>query len=326
MKTILEDTARWLKETAQWLKGSAYGYQFKDKIILFTYICNATVVMIISSMIHGEHRATDLSLKRTHWLNWMSGSEYVVIKRNGALLSLPLILDYVILAKPDWERCEREFIINMELYDNANKNLVILDVGAHIGFYTAMLAKQHPQSKIVAIEASPNNFAYLKKNCTELNNFSNVTLLNRAISDRNDEELELYEKHSLSTLFKEFIIDSLSCSDDRGLVKVKVGTTTIDKLVKNMNVQEISLLKIDIEGAEALALSGAICVLKEKKVKNIVIEYHSVENYNFIVNLLEALGYSYYTRKGEGMSKNAKYINGHIMASLNSTLLRTAST
>ena len=219
---------------------------------------------------------------------------------------------------------ERDFISKIDLDDKRNKNIVILDVGAHIGFYTAMLAKLYPQGSVIAVEASPNNFVYLKKNCTELNNFLNVTLFNKAVSDRDDDELDLYEKHSFSTLFKEFIIDSLARSDEQDLVRVKIGSTTIDKLVRTLNLQEISFLKIDIEGAESLALSGASNSLKEKKIKNIMIEYHSLENYYFIVNLLEGLGYVYCTHKGEAISKNAKYINGHIMASLKPTAPQTA--
>ena len=104
MRTTTGKTIHWLKETGQWLKGSEYGYRLKDKLTLFAYICNATFVVIISSIIRGEDKAIDLSLKRTQWLNWMSRSESAVIKRNGVLLSLPLIMDYVILVKPDWEQ------------------------------------------------------------------------------------------------------------------------------------------------------------------------------------------------------------------------------
>jgi hypothetical protein len=73
-----------------------------------------------------------------------------------------------------------------------------------------------------------------------------------------------------------------------------VRTVTIDNLVETTGINEISLLKIDIEGAEVLALKGAINTLTQKKIKNMIIEYHSLENYNYIIKLLkkEELGYT----------------------------------
>jgi hypothetical protein len=66
---------------------------------------------------------------------------------------------------------------------------------------------------------------------------------------------------------------------------------TIDNLVETINVEEITLLKIDVEGAEVLALKGAINTLNKKMVKNMLIEYHSFENYDYTFKLLEELGY-----------------------------------
>jgi hypothetical protein len=96
-----------------------------------------------------------------------------------------------------------------------------------------------------------------------------------------------------------------------------VRTVTIDNLVETININEISLLKIDVEGAEVLALKGAINTLTQKKIKNMVIEYHSLENYNYIIKLLkkEELGYTIINSQ-ERYNKETGYVNGHIMAIL----------
>jgi hypothetical protein len=97
-----------------------------------------------------------------------------------------------------------------------------------------------------------------------------------------------------------------------------VRTVTIDNLVETTGINEISLLKIDIEGVEVLALKGAINTLtKQKKIKNMVIEYHSLENYNYIIKLLkkEELGYTIINSQ-ERYNKETGYVNGHIMAIL----------
>lgn len=99
--------------------------------------------------------------------------------------------------------------------------------------------------------------------------------------------------------------------------KKLVKTVTIDNLVETIGVNEISLLKIDVEGAEVLALKGAIKTLTHKKIKNMVIEYHSLENYNYIVRLLEEeeLGYTIASSQ-ERFNKEKEFVNGHIMAIL----------
>jgi hypothetical protein len=101
------------------------------------------------------------------------------------------------------------------------------------------------------------------------------------------------------------------------LNKRVVRTVTIDNLVENTGINEISLLKIDIEGAEVLALKGAINTLTQKKIKNMVIEYHSLENYNYIIKLLEEeeLGYTIINSQ-ERYNKEIEFVNGHIIAIL----------
>jgi hypothetical protein len=124
----------------------------------------------------------------------------------------------------------------------------------------------------------------------------------------------------MSTMLKEFLINlsSTIITNQDQLNKRLVRTVTIDNLVGTTGVNEISLLKIDIEGAEVLALKGAINTLTQKKIKNMVIEYHSLENYNYIIKLLEEeeLGYTIINSQERYNNKETEFVNGHIMAIL----------
>jgi hypothetical protein len=74
-----------------------------------------------------------------------------------------------------------------------------------------------------------------------------------------------------------------------------------------------------VEGAEVLALKGATNTLNKKKVKNLLIEYHSFENYEYVNNLLDKLGYmvnSSQERYSTKISHGINFVNGHIMATL----------
>lgn len=154
-----------LAEAINWLNGSRYGKTYKDKIMLFLYIVNAVIVIIFVVSIFGKAKIIDIYFKRTYLLNWIP-AKFVLIRRNGILLSLPMILDYIILAKPDWEEKGIQFVTELDLnHDNAT----IMDVGANIGFYTILLSHLWPKSKIISIEPSPAIFDKLKLNC-QLNN------------------------------------------------------------------------------------------------------------------------------------------------------------
>jgi FkbM family methyltransferase len=310
-----------LSELISWLKGCKYGYTYKDKIVLFLYIFNAIIIIIFITGIFGKNKLIDIYFKRTYLLNWIPVKS-VLVKIDGAILSLPMILDYIILVKPDWEEKEREFMTQLNLNYN-NNNAIVMDIGANIGIYTILLSHIYPKAKIIAIEASPTIFEMLRSNC-KLNNLlfpsgSNVLLINKAISDKDDITTEFYEKHSMSTMLKEFLtnLSSTILTNKDQLNKKLVKTETIDNLVDTIGVNEISLLKIDVEGAEVLALKGAIKTLTHKKIKNMVIEYHSLENYNYIVKLLEEkeLGYTIVNSQ-ERFNKEKEFVNGHIMAIL----------
>jgi FkbM family methyltransferase len=310
-------------EAIDWLKGSRYGLSYRDKIILFLYILNAIIILTIIDVIFGKERILQIYSTHAYLLNWIP-IDSITIKRDHIRLLLPLILDYIILAKPDWEQKQREFATSLKLNNDENRNEVLIDVGANIGIYTLIFASRYPGAKIISIEASQTIFEKLKINY-ELNKLlssdrSKVVLFNRAVSDTDDEWVEYYENHSMSTISKEYLNGlraprSNACCDqiNRNMVK----TMTIDTLVASQNLDKISLLKIDVEGAEVLVLEGAKATLTHKKIKNLIIEYHSVTNYNCIIKLLEQLGYEIISYQDRQLIRNtSKYINGHILATL----------
>jgi FkbM family methyltransferase len=310
-----------LAEAISWLKGSKYGYTYKDKIALFLYIANAIIIIIFIIGIFGKARAIDIYFKRTYLLNWIP-IKSVLVKIDGIMLSLPMILDYMILVKPDWEKEERQFVTELNLEDDDDR--ISIDIGANIGIYTLLLSHLYPKCKVISIEASPTIFEKLKLNC-QLNNLlpgSNLVLLNKAVSDKDGTWVEFYEKYSMSTMSKEFltsISSKIITNKDDELHKEIVRTVTIDKLAETTNINEISFLKIDVEGAEVLVLKGAINILTEKKVRNMIIEYHSFENYDYAVKLLDEIGYTIINslqRYNNKTSTEKKFVNGHIIATL----------
>lgn len=119
---------------------------------------------------------------------------------------------------------------------------VVLDVGANIGVYTLLAAKRG--ARVFAIEADPDNARALRHHI-DINGFSDrVTVFEMAAIDRT-EMVTLYrnsQNSGGSTLF----------GTRQGVTSIRVEGRTIDSL----GLPPIDVCKMDIEGAEALALRG----------------------------------------------------------------------
>ena len=117
-------------------------------------------------------------------------------------------------------------IVNL-VKNEIKKGDVVIDIGAHIGYYTVLFAKLvGPKGKVFAFEASPTNFEILKKN-VNVNGYQNVTLNNKAVSDK-DGKLTLYSTGRTSTenfLFKpENFVGSSKIKDT-----IEIDSITLDE-------------------------------------------------------------------------------------------------
>lgn len=158
-----------------------------------------------------------------------------------------------------WYRADDKYIgqrIALQKYEeyesililrNVNKNSVVADVGANIGYYTLLLAKIC--KKVYALEPDKNCFGILKKNVKE-NNLKNVVLINKAVSDGKGKV--------------EFVVDKVNLGNSR--IKSQrdcfaeprndvVSCDTLDDIL--INEKQIDLIKIDVQGWEPKVILGA---------------------------------------------------------------------
>lgn len=115
---------------------------------------------------------------------------------------------------------------------------VIIDCGSNIGYSTLFFANVYPDAQIYSIEPEKNNFKFLRFNTIF---YDNIHVINSAIWDKETfarlEETELGEVGYMTVETGE---------DDKNSFK----TTTLSKIVAENNIEQIDLLKIDIEGSE----------------------------------------------------------------------------
>jgi len=145
--------------------------------------------------------------------------------------------------------------------------MVVIDVGAHVGYYTLIAAKGvGPAGKVYAFEPEPNNHALLLENI-ELNRYSNVVAEKKAVSDR----------VGCSQLYLTALDNGRHSIYRHGLPEsgsVAVETTTLDAFLESQGWPRIGLVKIDVEGAEMSVLAGMGQLLQKSDAVNLIVEFN----------------------------------------------------
>lgn len=183
------------------------------------------------------------------------------------------------------EKEELDMIIN-----NIKDDSIIVDVGACYGEYALVCANMAKKGLIVAIEPNPYHFELLKKG-VKSNNFTNIILVNKALSDK-EGKMKFYigNKHSEgSSLFK-----SNAIQYNGKYETIETDVTTLDKLLYSLGIHKIDILKLDTEGTELKILKGAKKILQNSTNLKMLTEFGSnaifasgespVEYLTFLVN------------------------------------------
>lgn len=170
--------------------------------------------------------------------------------------------DLCLSINPSWEKLQTE-LVKREI----KKGDTALDIGAHIGYYTLLLARLVGENgKVFAFEPEPANFALLKKN-VKVNGFcDNVILNQKAVASEtkrtqlflgrdNTTGHSLYKGHYRSRRYKS---------------EVEVEAVRLDDYFKG---ERVDFIKMDIEGGEGEALIGMLSLLERNKHIKIITEF-----------------------------------------------------
>ena len=202
-----------------------------------------------------------------------------------------------------------------------NLGETVLDIGANIGYYTLMFAKLvGEQGKVFAFEPEPNNFALLKKN-VEINGYSNVVLVQKAVSNQNG-TTQLYLCEENQGMHR--VYHSVFCNES-----LDIESLRLDDYFRGYN-EKISFIKIDIEGAEYAAIQGMQNLLRRNREVKILTEFspaaslESGVDSKYYLNTLIDLGFNIYTveKNIEPVDINELYAQLTILKEIVSQLLK----
>jgi FkbM family methyltransferase len=166
------------------------------------------------------------------------------------------------------------------------ENETFVDVGANVGSYSLKIANDYKNKRVsvVAIEAHPKNYKALCRNI-ELNGFKHIKAINKAASDHRG-VITMYERShdgnrvgtDLYSAYNTFLAEHNFILSN----SLEVECDTLDNMLAS---HRINVMKIDIEGAELLALKGATNTLKQ--LRKIIVEIHG-DNFDKVKKILEA--------------------------------------
>jgi len=205
---------------------------------------------------------------------------------------------------------------------------VIFDVGAYTGEVAAIYRHHFPGATIHCFEPFPETFGTLVGN---VGGDPRISCHQVAVSDAAGRAL-LHSNRFAPT-------NSLLATDERGSAfwgeglldstsTVEVATTTLDAFCQEKDIPRVDILKMDVQGAEFLALEGARGLLKEGRISIIYTElitcptYRGQHRFGEYIALLDCLGsevldfYNPVRRWGRLMQADLIFVGPAVKASL----------
>lgn len=147
------------------------------------------------------------------------------------------------------------------LKKNIQKNDVVLDIGANIGFYATILSDIVGENGVVhCFEPDTKNFEHLKKTTA---NFKNIKINNKAVGPRT-EKLKIYTSKNLN-------VDHRTYKPEEYDKEIEIDAVSIDDHLSSN--PKVNFIKMDIQGFEMHAIQGMQHILEKNKDVKIISEF-----------------------------------------------------
>lgn len=203
----------------------------------------------------------------------------------------------------------------------------VFDVGAYNGGTSLKYKEVFPTAVVYSFEPFPSSY---RKALERIQGIQDIYFFQKAITDHTGKVEFFCNKSELTNSTLQ------SCHTGTGIDEYTsleesfmVDSITIDQFCKSRQIEEIDILKLDIQGAELAALRGAESFLNRQKIKVLFLEVEFMEIYkkqplfHDIASYLYAKGYQLYdfrglnyTEKGQIAWGDAIFCSNEIVSNL----------
>lgn len=153
-----------------------------------------------------------------------------------------------------------------------------VDVGAHIGRFSTLMAKQNWQ--VISFEPLKTNFLALEKNLQNNGLTGNAQIFNVGLGDQPSEKTIYFNKMELG---------EATVNQREGDSKDSIKILRFDDIAQDFSFRDLCIVKVDVEGFEEQVLSGMEEFVKREKPL-FVIELWEEKSAN-LVKFLKSQGY-----------------------------------
>jgi FkbM family methyltransferase len=179
-------------------------------------------------------------------------------------IRVPGILHPLTLRKgtSDYETFYQAIVHSQYKFNYGINPRVIIDGGANIGLASIALKNMFPEAFVIAIEPDPENYAQLQENVKAYKNISTL-------------KAGLWNKKALLSVTDKYNVGKwgMVTEEVEEMAPGVINTVTIMDIMEQFNIEQVDLLKLDIETAERELFSSDYETWLPR-VKAIVIELH----------------------------------------------------
>lgn len=177
------------------------------------------------------------------------------------------------------EKLHMEMCVNLGLIDALRPGDIAYDIGANVATQAIIMSRLvGPRGTVVAVEAHPESALVARQNLVACG-CSNAFVVNRAVAETTGETLNLYIGNGVS--------DSLLPHPWLSNRSIPVQSVALDDLHRHLGLTP-AVIKMDIEGAEFMALNSGKSLIREH-MPTLILEQNAKDDR--CIRLLDEWGY-----------------------------------
>jgi FkbM family methyltransferase len=174
--------------------------------------------------------------------------------------------------------------------DGVRSGDIVLDCGANVGVFVRT-ALNAGAKMVVAIEPAPENLVCLRRNFHDEIEARRVVIVPKGVYDR--EGYLTFEQDKTNSAADRFVPGG-----DAGPGALQLPITRIDTIASELQLTHIDFIKMDIEGSERFALTGANGVMAKHQPRLAICSYHLADDIGAISTVVRKANAKYSMRCG----------------------------
>lgn len=158
--------------------------------------------------------------------------------------------------------------------ENLRPGDILFDIGANVGIYSLYAASRVPASSVYSFEPESQNFARLCQNIV-LNGLKNVTPCSFPLAD--GERIDVFYVSSVEPGYSLHSFGQRSdyiSPDKAEPFRQGAFACSMDTAIRKYNLPQPNMIKLDVDGIEALILSGARDTLANPALRTLLVEWN----------------------------------------------------